>query len=128
MTFEITPKVKVKRDNKGMVRQLRHPRQSFTPEHAAVAAGLAVAPATARSLADEYVREVLPVYDLEGDVAADLNAAVGTEIAEEGTRLCFVREKVLKNQATVSYAQTCLGLPVWEASLRIHIENAGRLP
>jgi hypothetical protein len=123
MAFEITPKVKVKRDKDGFVRQLRHPRQSFTPEHAAVAAGLAVAPATPRLLADEYVREVLPVYDLEGSIGADLNAAVGTEIADEEPRLRFVREKVLKNQATVSYAQTCLGLPVWEAGLTVRMQG-----
>ena len=123
MTFEITPKVKVKRDKNGVVRQLRHPRQSFTPAHAVAAAGLEAAPATPRSLADEYVREVLPVYDLEGDVAADLNAAVGTEIADEGPRLCFLREKVLKNQATVSYAQTCLGLSVWEAGLTVRMQG-----
>lgn len=123
MTFEITPKVKVKRDKNGVVRQLRHPRQSFTPQHAVAAAGLAAAPETPRSLADAYVREVLPVYDLAGGFAADLNSVVGTEISDEEPRLRFSREKVLKNQATVSYAQTCLGLPVWEAGLTVRMQG-----
>ena len=79
---------------------------------------------TPRAIADEYVREVLPAYQLDSEMAVNLAAAIADEITEEGPRLKIVAEKILGQQATISYAQTCLGLPVWEAGLTVQLRGS----
>ena len=125
MAFEITPDVKVKRDSKGIVRRLNHPRQPFTAERAAAVAGLGTTETvTLRAIADQYVREVLPAYQLDSEMAVNLADPITNEITEEGPRLKIVAEKILGRQATISYAQTCLGLPVWEAGLTVQLRGS----
>jgi len=127
MTFEITRNVKIKRDSNGVVRQVYHPRQAYTVEMFAAASSLD-APSlrdrlTIREIADQYVREVLPVYQLASDMADNLTAEVAEEVVQEGSKLKLAEEKTIRDQATVSYAQTYLGLPVWEAGLSVRIRN-----
>ncbi|KST69496.1 hypothetical protein [Mastigocoleus testarum] len=128
MTFEITPNVSVKRNNNGIVRQLYHPRQPYTVRRfaadrsldASLSADVEIAP---RVIAEQYVREVLPAYQLDSELSADLNAAVAEEVIQEESRLKFLEEKVTRNQVTVSYAQTYMGLLVWEAGLTVRMRN-----
>lgn len=126
MAFEITPDVKVKRDSKGIVRRLNHPRQPYTAQRAAAAvAGLGTPETvTPRALADQYVREVLPAYQLDLEMAVNLAAPIAGAITGEGPRLKIFAEKILGGQATISYAQTCLGLPVWEAGLTVQLRGS----
>ena len=120
MAFEITSKVKVQKDGEGKVRRIRHPRQSYSGADAGLAAAAARSP---RSLADEYVRDVLPILELDTDMAENLSAAVSAEVEADRPRLRFLKEKAVKNQCTVSYAQTALGLPVWESGLTIRMQG-----
>ena len=120
MPFRITPNVRVKKDNRGITRQLNHPRQPYS----AASVDSAVAPQTRRELADQYLREVLPAYDLEPDMASDLSGAVGASLQTgEGPRMRFEGEKVVRDQATVTYAQTHAGVPVWEAGLTVRMRG-----
>ena len=127
MTFEITRNVKIKRDNNGVVRQIYHPRQAYTVETFASARALEAdslrGRLTPREMADQYIREVLPVYQLTSDMADNLTAEVPGEVVEEGPKLKVAEEKIVRDQATVSYTQTYLGLPVWEAGLAVRIRN-----
>jgi len=127
MTFELTANVQVKRDERGIVRQLSHPLQPYgAAQTAALGAEARAAPVSARALADEYVREVLPTLNLDPGMADALDAAVETRTLgqDQAPKLQFVEEKASTNQATVSYAQTSMGLPVWQAGLSVRMRGA----
>ena len=74
-----------------------------------------------RELADAYVRDVLPLYDLTDEDAADLSAPVRREPVDEGPRLRVDQEKTVLDTVVVSYQQTVLGLPVWQAALQVRM-------
>ena len=115
MAFEESPNVHVGRDENGRVRILRHPGEPFTQE----SAGL-IAP-SARELADEYVRQVYGLYGIDQEEVADLGGEVSPEPLQEGPRLKFGEEKTVLDTTVVSYAQTYLGLPVWQAALEVRL-------
>ena len=50
---------------------------------------------TPRAIADQYVREVLPAYQLDSEMAVNLADPITDEITEEGPRLKIVAEKIL---------------------------------
>ena len=112
---ESSPNVRVGRDDEGRVRVLHHPREPFTPDPAARAHP------SPRELADAYVREVLPLYGLPEEQAADLSAGVRGQPADEGPRLKLDQEKQVLDTVVVSYQQTVLGLPIWQAALQVRI-------
>jgi len=112
---EETPDVYVGRDEEGRVRVLRHPRQAFTAERAGLSAP------SPRELADAYVREVLPTYDVSEEHAAELSAPVRREPVDEGPRLKADQVKNVLDTVVVSYQQTALGLPIWQAALQVRI-------
>ncbi len=86
MTFRITPNVKIKKDRDGITRQLNHPRQPYTAGSVADAATVQ----GRRQLADQYLREVLPTYNLDAEMVSDLNGAIGTSLqTSEGPRMRF---------------------------------------
>ncbi len=106
MTFSITRNVRIKRDRDGVVRKIHHPRQAFAAEDIAEFGLEAVGEqeVTPRALADEYLREVLPIYELDQGMADGLTAAaVERTVTEEESRIRFVEEKKSRNQALVSY-------------------------
>lgn len=115
MAFEESPDVHVDRDENERVRVLWHPDEPFTPERARLAAP------SRRELADEYVRQVLELYGIDQDEIADLTGEIPSEPVDEGPRLRFGEEKTILDSTVVSYTQTCLGLPVWQAALEIRI-------
>ena len=122
MTFSITSDVHIKRDRDGVVCKIHHPRQAYAAEDVAAlgVADTAGREMTPRALADEYLREILPVYELDQGMADSLAAAaVEGEVTDERSRIRFVEEKVLRNQALVSYTQTAIGLPVWQSGLTV---------
>jgi zinc metalloprotease ZmpB len=124
MTFDLTSKVQVQRDERGIVRKLSHPMEPYGASQA-TALG-AAAEISARALADEYVREVLPTLSLEPEMADSLDAGVArTSVrADEGPKLRNVEEKVAEREATISYAQTAMGLEVWQAGLSVRMRGA----
>ena len=119
MTFPITPDVKVKKDQHGRVRQLLHPRQTYSAQ--SLPATLRATAPDRRSIADQYLREVLPHYNLDADMVLDLTSAIGRSLRAEGPKVCFGKEKVVRERATVSYVQTFLGLPVWQAGITVRM-------
>ena len=124
MAFAITAKVEVTKDERGVVRRLFHPRQPFGSEAMAAATGAPAVDISPRALADEYLQEVLPALDLRPDMADDLDAAVSSEpVAGVGQKLRFATEAVQAGQATVSYDQTTLGLPVWQAGVAVRLRG-----
>ena len=125
MAFQITSDVKMKRDSDGMIRRLSHASQPYALQTTGVteAVGGVVTP---RALADSYVRDVAPSYELDPEITLDLASPIGREITQEGPRLKLFKEKVVGDRASVSYSQTCLGLPVWGAGFTVQLR--GRPP
>jgi len=80
MSFELTPEVRVDRDEKGRVVQLRHIRRKYT----AAMAGLARP--TPVELAEQYVRDVAAKYGQAEEETSALSEAVSGAVAEEGTK------------------------------------------
>jgi hypothetical protein len=115
MPFDDSPNVQVDRDESGHIRILRHAGEPFTTERAGLTAP------SARELADEYVRQVLGVYGIEQDEVADLDGEIRTEAVDEGSRLRFSEAKTVLDTTVVSYQETYLGLPVWQAALEVRM-------
>lgn len=115
MAFDDSPDVHTERDEEGHVRVLQHRAEPFTAGAARLGAP------SARELADEYVRQVADLYDITPDEIADLQRTALAEPAEEGPRLTFSEEKAALDMTVVSYAQTFLGLPVWQAALEVRL-------
>lgn len=113
--FGESPNVHAGRDKEGRIRVLRHPRERFSAERA----GLAFA--SPRELADAYVREVLPMYDLTEEYVADLSGSLRSQPIDEGERLKLSQEKNSLDTVVVSYQQTALGLPIWQAALQVRM-------
>ena len=125
MTFNITQNVKLKKDDRGVVRKISHPRQAYkidesTSLAAAVSRGEAPSP---RQLADEYLQDVLPVFGISGEMADNLAGAIGREVPDEGSKLHYLNEQEVGHQMVVSYAQTELGLPVWQAGIAVKLAS-----
>ena len=123
MTFPINEKVKLKKDEQGVVRKLYHLQQAYMPRDAASLAAAfeadeAISP---RQLADEYLQEVLPVFGLNEAIADDLTGAIGVEAPDEGPKLRYLETQEVANQAVVSYTQTEQGLPVWHSGVAVRL-------
>lgn len=134
MPFNVTPDVHVRKDEAGRVRYLSHVDQPYTaaqgiklasaavvaPEDAAVDA-VAPRPPSMRALADQYVREVSGLFDLAPHEVSNLSASPSFIPDAAPSELRFREEKEVANSGTVSYDQTYLGLPVWNAGVTVRI-------
>ena len=115
MAFD-EPDVQVSKDDAGEVRAVRHVGDPFTATRAGVAAP------TPGELADAYLHEALPLYGLQPEETSDLRGLVQSDaVAEEGPRLKLDQEKSVLDSTVVSYQQTYLGLPVWQAAFEVRI-------
>ncbi len=120
MPVEESPDVEVGRDDNGRARIVRHTRAPFTSADMSGTVSFSAEPSP-RELADEYVREVAGIFDLGGDEVSDLSGVVADEPTDEGPRLKFSEEKTVLETTVVSYGQTWLGLPVWQAVLDVRM-------
>jgi zinc metalloprotease ZmpB len=113
MAFEITPNVTVEYDEQGVARHLEHISQPYySPEK------------DLRGVAADYVAAVSDEYALVRPMLEDVNAAVGDELAEdEGPALRLAEEKSVMETTVISYQQTYLGLPVWEAGVAVVLQD-----
>jgi hypothetical protein len=127
MVFEIKRQMKVARDASGHLRQLSHPLEPYygTGPGGAESTAAAAVGLSPRQLADSYVRAMLPNLGLGAGFGDDLTALEPTTEArsEETERLQFADEKIVGQQATVSYAQTALGLPVWRSGFAVRMRG-----
>ena len=113
MAFEITPNVTVEYDEQGVARHIEHIAQPyFSPDK------------DLRGVAADYVAAVAQEYRLTKPMLAEMDASAGDELAEgEGAALHFAEEKSVMETTLVSYQQTYLGLPVWEAGVAVVLQD-----
>jgi hypothetical protein len=113
MAFEITPNVTVEYDEQGVARHLEHISQPYySPDK------------DLHGVAADYVAAVSDEYGLVRPMLEDVNAAVGDELAEdEGPALRLAEEKFVMETTVISYQQTYLGLPVWEAGVAVVLQD-----
>jgi hypothetical protein len=114
MPFELSANVDVQRDDEGLIRILRHPQDPFSPERAGLTEPSPL------ELADQYVREVAPLYGINEDQLSLSQEALG-EPAPEGTKLQRPALKTVQNIIVASYPQMYLGLPVWQSALEVRM-------
>ncbi len=110
-TFEANVHAQVTRDTDNVVREI-------VPDSPVV-----IEAATAQLAAQEYLRRHGELLGLKP--AAMNNLALTSESAPgaAGEELRFEGEKRQFDTTTVSYQQTCMGLPVWEAGVAVHMKN-----
>lgn len=118
MPFDISHNVEIRRDQDGRVRQIRHLQHPYSAHDTDLAAP------TARSLASAYLHDVAQIYEFSKDLLEDLEAPVGDQLGEAGTRLQFDVLKSTLNSSVVSYQQTHYGLPIWRAGVRVQLHEA----
>lgn len=116
MDFELTPNVRVKRDDQGIVRLLSHPQEPYTSP-SGVKQSL-------RALSEAYVHDVAEIYGIDPTMLSSLAEPVERKLKKEPLRLRMLEEKRLLNSIVLGYQQTFLGLPIWEShlSVRLHQE------
>ncbi|MBB1246553.1 hypothetical protein GL263_23820, partial [Streptomyces durbertensis] len=131
MVFELTDNVH--RDNHGKVQHLEHFQEPFVAvspadDQAEVDEDSgAYRAATAQILAENYLREVAPIYGihastLPGAGGHDALAAESSAAPPGHSTLELVEEKEVMGTTLVSYQQKYDGLPVWEAGVSITIQ------
>ncbi len=122
MALELTPDVRIRRDNSGKVRQLTHARQYQPAAGELFSNGLSTS-LTPRTLAEQYLRETAPVFEFSPGETANFSAAIGVSPTEAGVELRFKEEKAVGTSVSVAYDQTLHGLPIWDAGVTVRIDS-----
>ena len=123
MPFEITPNVAVHRNRAGEIRRLQHIEQPYRAEDS-LELRAAVAPIGPRQLAEQYIADVLPHYQLEDQLLTGLRVEPAAAITDDSNQIRFYEEKTSLGNTTVGYAQTFYGIPVWEAGFAVRMEES----
>jgi leucyl aminopeptidase len=126
MTTEIPMSTDVKRDAAGKVRDLSHVQQPYRPAttaRATEAMSDAAAILTPRTLAEQYLRDMAPVLELAPPMLENFAANAANAPTTSGTELRFKEEKTVSSSVAVSYDQTHLGLPIWDAGVAVRIDG-----
>lgn len=125
MTFRMTNQVEVQREDDGTVRKLRHPTQPYAAEDSAAFALTSADQMSLRELADDYLREVMPIYGMDSGMTDKLDAAFAlAPEPDTSPRLQYLEEQEMPNQASVAYAQTHMGLPVWQSGFMVQLAGS----
>ncbi len=85
---------------------------------------LFAAPPTPQALAEQYLREVAPIYGISDNMLPGHGATdfAGTEAPDTSAgSLDLIEEKEVMGTTTIAYQQTYNGLPVWEAGVSVTI-------
>ncbi|MFP4625780.1 MAG: hypothetical protein ACLFNI_04205 [Natronomonas sp.] len=120
MPFEVTPNVEVRRDETQRVRSLRHLQEPYGPDES----GLTTP--TPQTMANQYVRDVAPVYDIPDEMLSDLGRRFDRapeKPTEEGARIRPEEEKRLQETTVLRYKQTYLDLPIWRSHLTVRMHD-----
>ena len=131
MTFELNDDVKIDKDERGNVQVLEHFQQPFVAGETAgamrVADSASGLPNTPQGLAQQYLRQVAPVYGLDQNMLADTGGSNGlareSAAASPDGKLELADEKDIMGTTTVSYQQTYAGLPIWKAGVSVTIQS-----
>ncbi len=113
-------------DTNGNIFQVNHLEEPFRPQaghSAALAAeaapGMASGAVTPRDLADEYLQEAIPHFNLSPTLLAAADVGMG----DPDEQIQFHEEKSIRGNSTVSYIQTVAGIPVWESGFVVQVEE-----
>lgn len=116
MAFDVTTNVEISHNPAGQVVLVQH-RQGFFAEDAGLEAP------SVQELAASYVRAVASLYGLTDELLSDLSGEISDALTSEGTRLKRTEVKTVMDTTVVSYQQTHLGLPKWEAVLEVRVHG-----
>ena len=118
MPFELTEEVEVDRDTDGNVIQLRHMRRRYSSEEAHVSNP------TPAEVAEQYVRDVAPIYGIDVEETTALREAMPTGPVSESVKLRRVEEKnIIDTTTVVTFQQTAYGLPIWNSNLSVMVDG-----
>lgn len=101
------------RSPSGVLHHLEHITEPFVSD--------AFEQPTPEQLADAYVAEVSPMYQMDAAVLTDLSAPVPQQPVEAATQLHREPAKEVAGSIIVNYQQSFAGLPVWRANLSVHL-------
>jgi hypothetical protein len=111
--FEASRNTYVEFDADGIVRGLLH----FDAPAEIVAT-------TPQLAAAGYLESFAELLGLEPGQLTRLSLSPGAQITRDGVEYRYLLEKQLDGITTVSYQQTVLSLPIWEAGLAIQMQNS----
>jgi hypothetical protein len=126
MPFDLTPSVNVRRDEQEHVRQLEHAEQPFAPtaeEVGVLGVGLG---GPLKPVADAYLREVGPLFEIGGAELAALDQRAEAAPVPQGRELRFKEEKSQGGAGVVAYEQTHFGLPIHESGVSVVLDAVQR--
>ena len=115
MTFEITANVRVTYDGEGQVVHLSHVQEPYRAS--------SLSRPTTTELADAYARDVVGLYGVDAIAVRTGEPPTAEPEHGAGTELRLEQERHLRGSATVSYRQTHDGLPIWDATLQVHLSD-----
>jgi zinc metalloprotease ZmpB len=111
--FEASRNTYVEFDSDGTVRELLH-----------FDAPVEIDATTPQLAAAGYLASFAELLGLESGQLTGLSVSPGTQITTDGVEYRYLLEKQLEGITTVSYQQTVLSLPIWEAGLAIQMQNS----
>ena len=110
--YDSATKTNVNTDEEGIVRGLM-PEQPFVS-----------GATTAQAAAQEYLEQHAELLGVEPATLANLTSARETQpVDDAGSEFRIHTEKQVFDTTTVAYDQTYFGLPVWEASVAVHLKQ-----
>ena len=110
--YDSSTKTNVNTDEEGIVRGLM-PEQPFVSDAT-----------TAQAAAQEYLEQHAELLGVEPATLANLTSARETQpVDDAGSEFRIHTEKQVFDTTTVAYDQTYFGLPVWEASVAVHLKQ-----
>jgi zinc metalloprotease ZmpB len=110
--FNESANAHVNRDPDGVVRDVLHLEGPY----------LASAP-TAQLAAQEYLRQFHELFSITLDELRSLSLAPAERPEPPGVEYRFLTEKTQFDTTIVTFSQTCLGLPVWEAGVSVQMRQ-----
>jgi hypothetical protein len=122
MAIELTPDVKVRRDESGTVRQMSHAQRPYRMGALEMLAR-GGDPLTPRALAEQYLRDAAPIFGFAAGATENFAAEAAPSPTDAGVELRFKEEKSVGGGVTVAYDQTVHGLPIWDAGVVVRIDG-----
>src|SRR5262245_42181510 len=109
--FDAVEKAHVRKDQEGIVRALVY--------EVPIVSGAA----TAQQAAQEYLAHHAELLGMKQAEMTNLALSRDAEPVDEGTEYRLHSEKHQFDTTTVTYDQTYLGLPVWDAGVSVHMKS-----
>src|SRR4051812_31122573 len=109
--YDATTQTYINTDEQGIVRGL-------TPEEPSASGA-----DTPQDAAQEYLQRHAELLGVEPAALENLTAARETHPVDAGDEFRIHTQKQQFDTTTVAYDQTYFGLPVWEASVAVHVKN-----